>query len=123
VTHEPHPLLSPRMQQALILISQGMPRKQVAISMGISVNTLKSCLRKAYDRLGAKNAPDAVTKLARIVDGEKFGAISVTQEVVLFRESGDYESKEISEPNTIVAAADRDIEPVENWNDTGANGS
>jgi len=111
---EPYPLLSPRMQQALILISQGMPRKQVAISMGISVNTLKSCLRKAYDRLGAKNAPDAVTKLARIVDGEKFGAI------VLFKESGDYCEK--TGESNIVAAANCGIELAESGEDAAANG-
>jgi DNA-binding NarL/FixJ family response regulator len=48
------------MQRIISLIAQGKSRKTIAQEMSLSVNTVRSYLYKAYDRLGVHNAPEAV---------------------------------------------------------------
>jgi len=57
--------LSPRMLTALKGIAQGKTRTELAVEMGISMNTLKTYLERAYDRLGAHNAPEAIARARR----------------------------------------------------------
>jgi len=54
--------LSPRMIAALKGIAQGKTRTELADEMGISMSTLKTHLERAYDRLGAHNAPEAISR-------------------------------------------------------------
>jgi len=55
--------LAPRERLVLLGLSQGKTRKQVASEMGISGNTLKQYLMRAYRFLGAVNLVDAVLKM------------------------------------------------------------
>ncbi len=55
--------LSPREQQVLALASQGMRQAEIAAQLGISVNTLKTHLRRAYEKLGTRSVLESVHKL------------------------------------------------------------
>jgi len=97
---EPYPLLSPRMQQALSMLAQGQTYKEIAFALGIHRNTLHRYVDTARMRLSAA---------------------TVTQAVVLFKESG-YESKAKIERDTVVSATNCNIESAEIWQNSSANG-
>ena len=52
--------LSDREKEVLNNLSQGLTREEIAISLNISVNTVKSTLQNIYNKLGAVNSADAV---------------------------------------------------------------
>ncbi|GHV72017.1 hypothetical protein AGMMS49928_26930 [Spirochaetia bacterium] len=52
--------LSPRELEVLSDLAQGFTREEIAASISISVNTVKSVLRSVYNKLGALNRADAV---------------------------------------------------------------
>lgn len=56
----PDEKLTPRERAILSLIAQGLLLKQIAERSGIERNTVRSHLRRAYEKLGARNAAHAV---------------------------------------------------------------
>lgn len=46
--------LSPRQRQVVELVSEGIPRKQVAAKLKISIKTVDSVLGKLFDRSGSR---------------------------------------------------------------------
>lgn len=52
--------LSPRELEVLHSLSQGFTREEIASMQHVSVNTVKSSLRNAYNKLGAVNRADAI---------------------------------------------------------------
>jgi LuxR family maltose regulon positive regulatory protein len=53
-------VLSPREIEVLDGLSRGLTREEIANSLSISVNTVKSVIRSIYNKLGAVNRADAV---------------------------------------------------------------
>jgi LuxR family maltose regulon positive regulatory protein len=53
-------VLSPREIDVLTGLSQGLTREEIARFSSISINTVKSAARSAYNKLGAINRADAV---------------------------------------------------------------
>ena len=53
-------ILRPREQQALMGLARGLSAKQTAYRLGISEDTVKTHLRRAYAALGARNGSNAV---------------------------------------------------------------
>ncbi|MDR2394253.1 MAG: LuxR C-terminal-related transcriptional regulator [Treponema sp.] len=56
----PYGALSSREQKILISLSQGLTREEMAKAAGLSVNTVKSIIKSAYNKLGALNRADAI---------------------------------------------------------------
>lgn len=54
------PHLSPRELEAVSLVAEGLPNKQIATRLGISEPTVKGYLRQVYERLGAADRAQAV---------------------------------------------------------------
>ncbi|MDR1251830.1 MAG: LuxR C-terminal-related transcriptional regulator [Treponema sp.] len=52
--------LSPRELDVLAGLSQGLTREEIACVSSISINTVKSTIRSAYNKLGAVNRADAI---------------------------------------------------------------
>lgn len=59
--------LSAREKTLLIYLSEGLTRDEIADSMSISINTVKSMLKSIYSKLGAINRADAV-RIAKDMD-------------------------------------------------------
>lgn len=55
------PCLTPRERQVLVLIAQGLTNEQIAQELHISVNTLKTHIRTAYQKIGVERRTQAVT--------------------------------------------------------------
>jgi DNA-binding NarL/FixJ family response regulator len=55
-------LLSPREQAVLERVSQGLAYKQISDRMGISVTTIRTYLRRIYDKLHVQSRSEAVAK-------------------------------------------------------------
>jgi DNA-binding NarL/FixJ family response regulator len=55
-------LLSPREQAVLECLSQGLAYKQIADQMGISVTTIRTYLRRVYEKLHVQSRSEAVAK-------------------------------------------------------------
>jgi DNA-binding NarL/FixJ family response regulator len=55
-------LLSPREQAVLDCVSQGLAYKQIADQMGISVTTIRTYLRRIYEKLHVQSRSEAVAK-------------------------------------------------------------
>lgn len=55
-----HTGLSARERECLWHLANGRGREQTALVMGVSIDTVKTFVRKAYSRLGANNAAHAV---------------------------------------------------------------
>ena len=55
-------LLSPREQAVLECLSQGLAYKQIADQMGISVTTIRTYLRRIYEKLHVQTRSEAVAK-------------------------------------------------------------
>jgi DNA-binding NarL/FixJ family response regulator len=55
-------LLSPREQMVLDCLSKGLAYKQIADQMGISVATIRTYLRRVYDKLHVRSRSEAVAK-------------------------------------------------------------
>ncbi len=54
------------MRRALRLLAMGKRHAQIAREMGISVHTVRSYIRQAYERMGVHNAAAAVAELVRL---------------------------------------------------------
>jgi two-component system, LuxR family, response regulator FixJ len=52
--------LSPREQQMVVMISQGLSSKQIAVKLGISVKTVVNRRARAMAKAGARNSPELV---------------------------------------------------------------
>lgn len=53
--------LTPREKEVLRCVALGMPNKQIAATLGLSDETIKSHLKSLMDKLGAQNRTHAVT--------------------------------------------------------------
>ena len=58
-------LLSPREQMVLDCLSKGLAYKQIADQMGISVTTIRTYLRRIYEKLHVQSRSEAVAKYLR----------------------------------------------------------
>jgi DNA-binding NarL/FixJ family response regulator len=59
-------LLSPREQAVLDCLAQGLPYKQIADRLGISINTIRTHLRHTYEKLHVQSRTQAVAKYLRL---------------------------------------------------------
>lgn len=57
--------LTPREHQVLVALSQGQQYKEIADTLGISLNTVRKYIRDIYDKLHVNTRLDAVNKLGR----------------------------------------------------------
>jgi DNA-binding NarL/FixJ family response regulator len=55
-------LLSPREQMVIDCLSRGLAYKQIAERMGISVTTIRTYLRRIYEKLHVRSRSEAVAK-------------------------------------------------------------
>lgn len=62
---EKGPLLSPRQQQVLELIAEGMTNNQIGETLGITERTVKAYAQEVYDKLGVRNRAGAVAQAIR----------------------------------------------------------
>jgi DNA-binding CsgD family transcriptional regulator len=62
---ETGPHLSPRQQQVLELMAEGMTNPQIGEQLGISERTVKAYAQELYDRLGVRNRAGAVAQGGR----------------------------------------------------------
>lgn len=66
--HRDEPRLTPREEQTLSFIAQGLTQPQVARRLGISPNTVDTHVKRIRKKLGAGNKADLVRKAADIID-------------------------------------------------------
>ena len=60
--------LSERERQVLQLLAQGRIYKEIAEQLGVSENTIRSYIRRIYEKLHVRSRMEAVAKLPRITD-------------------------------------------------------
>lgn len=60
INREVNILLTNREKEILNDLCQGLTRKEISVSLDISINTVKSMLQNIYSKLGAANSADAV---------------------------------------------------------------
>jgi pSer/pThr/pTyr-binding forkhead associated (FHA) protein len=60
------PRLSPRQQQVLELMAEGMTNSQIGEQLGITERTVKAYAQELYDKLGARNRAGAVAQGGRL---------------------------------------------------------
>lgn len=63
---ETGPHLSPRQQQVLELIAQGMTNSEIGSELGITERTIKAYAQELYDKLGVRNRAGAVAVGGRL---------------------------------------------------------
>ena len=63
---EKQSLLSQREQAVLDCLAQGLPYKQIADQLGISINTIRTHLRHIYEKLHVQSRTEAVAKYLRL---------------------------------------------------------
>jgi len=66
--HAPSPdvqALTDREREVLVALSQGQQYKEIADSLGISINTVRKHIRAIYDKLHVSTRLEAVNKLQR----------------------------------------------------------
>ncbi len=61
-----HPHLSPREEAVLNLLSKGYTYKQIADELGISIDTIRTYLRRIYEKLHVQSRTEAVVKYLRL---------------------------------------------------------
>lgn len=59
------PMLTPREQQILELLADGLGNKQIAARLGIATNTVKTHLELLFDKLDVSSRAEAVATAAR----------------------------------------------------------
>ncbi|HEY8551026.1 MAG TPA: response regulator transcription factor [Vicinamibacterales bacterium] len=67
--HRPAPqidALSERERAVLVALSEGLQYKEVAESLDVSLNTVRTYVRSIYDKLQVNNRIDAIRKLGRL---------------------------------------------------------
>jgi len=60
-----HPHLSPREEAVLNHLSKGYTYKQIAYELGISIDTIRTYLRRIYEKLHVQSRTEAVAKYLR----------------------------------------------------------
>jgi DNA-binding NarL/FixJ family response regulator len=60
-----HPPLSPREEAVVNLLSKGLTYKQIADELGISIDTIRTYLRRIYEKLHVQSRTEAVAKYLR----------------------------------------------------------
>ena len=58
--------LTDREREVLVALSQGQQYKEIADTLGISINTVRKYIRTIYDKLHVNTRLDAVGKLGRV---------------------------------------------------------
>jgi ATP/maltotriose-dependent transcriptional regulator MalT len=66
VTGQPDVVLSNRERSILVLMSQGMSNKQIALHLRIAAETVKSHAKNVFVKLAAKNRAEAVTRATHL---------------------------------------------------------
>jgi DNA-binding NarL/FixJ family response regulator len=57
--------LSDREREVLVALSQGQQYKEIAATLGISINTVRNYIRAIYDKLHVNTRTEAINKLGR----------------------------------------------------------
>ncbi len=60
---QPH--LSPRQQQVLSLMAEGMTNAEIGAKLGVTERTIKAYAQELYDKLGVRNRAGAVAEAAK----------------------------------------------------------
>lgn len=63
---ETGPHLSPRQQQVLELMAQGMTNNEIGEELGVTERTVKAYAQELYDKLGVRNRAGAVAEAAKL---------------------------------------------------------
>lgn len=58
--------LSPRMQEVVMLLAQGLTMRQIAERLNVSHNTARMYAMRSYERLGVRSRTEAVVKAIRL---------------------------------------------------------
>lgn len=64
--NEKQPHLSPREQMVLDCLAKGLTYKQIADQLGISIDTIRTHLRRVYEKLHVQSRTEAVAKYLRL---------------------------------------------------------
>lgn len=62
---EPLPALSPREREVLTMLSRGDRFKEIADNLGVSIETVRTHVRRVYDKLQVRSRTEAVVKFLR----------------------------------------------------------
>lgn len=60
------PVLSPRQQEVLHYLKEGLTNPEIAVKLGVTERTVKAHCQEVFDRLGARNRTAAVAAAMRI---------------------------------------------------------
>lgn len=63
---EQKPLLSPRQQEVLSFLQEGLTNPEIAVKLGVTERTVKAHCQEVFDRLGARNRTAAVAAAMRM---------------------------------------------------------
>jgi DNA-binding CsgD family transcriptional regulator len=63
---ETGPHLSPRQQQVLELMAEGMTNSEIGDQLGVTERTVKAYAQELYDKLGVRNRAGAVAEAAKL---------------------------------------------------------
>jgi len=63
---ETGPHLSPRQQQVLELMAEGMTNSEIGEELGVTERTVKAYAQELYDKLGVRNRAGAVAEAAKL---------------------------------------------------------
>ncbi|MBA2528346.1 MAG: FHA domain-containing protein [Euzebyales bacterium] len=63
---EDKPVLSPRQQQVLAYLKEGLTNPEIAVRLGVTERTVKAHCQEVFDRLGARNRTAAVSAAMRM---------------------------------------------------------
>jgi DNA-binding CsgD family transcriptional regulator len=63
---EDKPVLSPRQQEVLGYLKEGMTNPEIAVKLGVTERTVKAHCQEVFDRLGARNRTAAVAAAMRM---------------------------------------------------------
>lgn len=63
---EEKPVLSPRQQEVLAYLREGLTNPEIAVRLGVTERTVKAHCQEVFDRLGARNRTAAVASAMRL---------------------------------------------------------
>jgi two-component system, NarL family, nitrate/nitrite response regulator NarL len=61
----PPTTITPRMREVLALMAEGMTNREIAYELGLSPFTVKNYIERIYERMGALDRVQAVSKALR----------------------------------------------------------
>jgi DNA-binding CsgD family transcriptional regulator len=64
--NDDRPVLSPRQQQVLAFLKEGLTNPEIAEQLGVTERTVKAHCQEVFDRLGARNRTAAVASAMRL---------------------------------------------------------